>query len=311
MHVVIAGASGFVGTALTARLRSDGHEVTRLVRRRAEQGDEVTWSPANGIIDFTIMDRADAVVNLSGESISKIPWTKRRRAEILSSRVSATRSLADAMRQATDPPTVFLSGSAVGFYGDRPAERLDEHSAKGEGFLADVVERWEACAALAPPETRTVMFRTGVVMGRGGAMKTVSTLTNWFVSGRLGTGGQHWPWISLHDEVGALVHLLDSSISGPVNLAGPRPATADHIMSTLAERMRRPYLVPIPERALELTLGDAARELLLSSQKVVPAKLIADGYRFTHPTAESAIDALLDGTSSDPHAGASLASASR
>lgn len=293
MRVLVAGASGFIGTALTARLRAEGHDVTTLVRRRAVDPGEVTWSPAAGIIDFTVMDRVDAVVNLSGTSLAKLPWTKAYRAEILNSRVSATRTLTDAMRSAAKPPTVFLSGSAVGFYGDRPAERLTEESDPGTGFLSEVVERWEATAALAPAATRTVMFRTGVVVGRGGAMARVSALTKWFVSGRLGTGGQHWPWVSLDDEVGAIVHLLDSQLSGPVNIVGPVPATADQIMSTLAERMHRPYAIPVPERALELALGEAAKELLLSSQKVSPRRLLDDGYSFSHERIGDAIGAML------------------
>ncbi|WP_127793139.1 TIGR01777 family oxidoreductase [Agromyces sp. LHK192] len=294
MRILVAGASGFIGSTLVARLGDAGHEVVRLVRRRAESADEAAWSPAAGIIDFTVMDRVDAVVNLSGASLAHLPWTKRYRAEILSSRITATRTLADAMRKARRPPAVFLSASAVGVYGDRPAETLTESSPAGAGFLADVVERWERAASLAPDETRTVTFRSGVVLGDGGAMKRIRTLTRFGVAGRLGTGGQHWPWISHHDEVRAIEHLLDaSSLSGPVNLAGPTPATADRIMSHLAEKMRRPYAVPAPEKLLEFALGTAADELLLASQKVRPDRLLADGFRFDDETCEDAIDRML------------------
>ncbi|MGR2753820.1 TIGR01777 family oxidoreductase [Agromyces arachidis] len=293
MRVLVAGASGFIGTAVVARLVDAGHEVVRLVRRRATAPDELTWSPASGIIDFTVMDRTDAVLNLSGASMTRLPWTRRYRDEILESRVTATRTLADAMRKSSSPPSVFLSGSAVGIYGDRPGELVTEHSSPGTGFLADVVGRWEAAARLAPKETRTVLLRTGIIVGRGGAFKPIMRLTRAGVSGRLGTGGQYWPWIALDDEVGAIVHLLDSSVSGPVNLVGPTPATADRIMAAVAERLSRPYAIPVPEAILKLGLGNAADDLLLSSQKVRPQRLIDDGYRFRHVTVESAIDAML------------------
>jgi len=293
VHVLVAGASGFIGTALVERLTADGHEVVRLVRRRAQGPQEAAWSPAAGIIDFTVMDRVDAVVNLSGASLARLPWTKSYRGEIIASRVTATRTLADAMRKAKRPPAVFLSASAVGFYGDRPGELLTEFSSAGSGFLAEVVQRWEGAAALAPDETRRVLFRTGIVVGHGGAMQRIGMLTRFGLSSRLGTGGQHWPWISLRDEVAGIAHLLTSHISGPVNLAGPTPATADRVMSAMAERMHRPYTFTVPERLIGLALGGAADELLLFSQKVRPQRLIDDGFRFEHVTVESALDAML------------------
>lgn len=293
MRVLIAGASGFIGTALVERLTADGHEVVRLVRRRAQGSDEASWSPGAGIIEFTVMDRVDAVVNLSGASLARLPWSKNYRGEIVDSRVTATRTLADAMRKARRPPDVFLSASAVGYYGDRPGELLTEFSSAGSGFLAEVVGRWEGAAALAPDETRTVVFRTGIVVGHGGAMQRVGTLTRFGLSGRLGTGGQHWPWIALDDEISAIVHLLASELSGPVNVVGPTPATADRVMSAMSERMHRPYTFTVPERMLGLALGRAADELLLSSQKVRPKRLLDDGFRFEHVTVESALDAML------------------
>jgi uncharacterized protein (TIGR01777 family) len=293
VRVLVAGASGFIGTAVTSRLVEEGNEVLRLVRRRAHAEDEVSWSPASGIIDFTVMDRVDAVLNLSGASLTRLPWSRRYRDEIMESRVAATRTLADAMRKASSPPAAFLSGSAVGIYGDRPGELLTEHSVPGKGFLADVVGRWEAAAQLAPSETRTVLLRTGIIVGHGGAFKPVMRLTRTGASGRLSTGGQHWPWIALDDEVGAIVHLLGSSISGPVNLVGPTPSTADRIMAAVAERLHRPYAFQVPGPLLKLGLGAAAEDLLLSSQKVRPQRLIDDGYRFLHPTVEAALDAML------------------
>jgi uncharacterized protein (TIGR01777 family) len=299
MRVLVAGASGFIGAELVDRLTAGGHEVVRLVRRRAHAADEVSWSPASGIIDFTVMERVDAVVNLAGASLARIPWTKGYRHEILDSRVTSTRTLTDAMRKARKAPATFVNASAVGYYGDRPGELLTEYSSAGTGFLAGVVEKWEAAARLAPEQTRTVTLRTGIVVGHahahghGGALKRVGTLTKLGVSGRLGTGGQHWPWIALADEVGAIMHLLDSHVAGPVNLAGPTPATADRVMTAMAERMHRPYVFSVPEKLLELVLGQAADELLLSSQKMRPQRLIDDGYRFEHTTVETALDVML------------------
>ncbi|MWB97987.1 TIGR01777 family oxidoreductase [Agromyces seonyuensis] len=305
MRVLVAGASGFIGTALVARLREHGHDVVRLVRRRAESADESSWSPASGILDFTVMDRADAVVNLSGASLAKLPWTKSYRQELIDSRLGATRTLADAMRKAQRPPSVFLSASAVGYYGDRPGELLVESSPRGDGFLAELVARWETAAALAPRATRTVQFRTGLVIGAGGALAPVRTLTKFGLGSRIGLGGQHWPWISLDDEVGAILHLLETSqLAGPVNLAGPTPATADRVTRALAERMHRPHAFVVPEKVLGLALGDAADELLLASQKVSPVRLVADGYEFAHPTIEDAVDALVSASRRRSAAGA-------
>ncbi|WP_173922135.1 TIGR01777 family oxidoreductase [Agromyces sp. Marseille-P2726] len=304
MRVLVAGASGFIGTALVDRLTADGHEVVRLVRRRAHDHHESSWSPAAGIIDFTVIDRVDAVVNLSGASLARLPWTKHYRGEIAHSRIAATRTLTDAMAKAKRPPAVFLNASAVAYYGDRPGELLTEFSSAGSGFLTDAVQRWEAAAALAPEETRTVLFRTGIVVGHGGALQRIFTLTKTGLSGRLGTGGQYWAWIALDDEVSAIRHLLTSHHSGPVNLAGPTPATADRVMTAIAERLHRPYTFAVPERMLEMALGRAADDLLLSSQKVRPQRLLDDGFRFRHATVESAIDAPLSAPRAAPRAGA-------
>ncbi|MDR5701033.1 TIGR01777 family oxidoreductase [Agromyces aerolatus] len=297
MRILAAGASGFIGSALVGRLGAAGHEVVRLVRRPVEAGDEVSWSPADGRLDVSSVDGVDAVVSLSGASLAHLPWTKRYRDEILQSRISATRTLVDAMRAAARPPAVFLSASAVGIYGDRPAELLTEHSAIGTGFLADVVEQWEGQAALAPEATRTVMFRSGIVVGDGGgALQRVATITKLGLAGRLGSGEQHWPWIALEDEVRALEFLLESPLAGPVNLAGPTPATANEITSELAEQLHRPHALVVPERALELALGVAADELLLANQKVRPQRLIDAGFRFAHPVVSSAIAAMVSGS---------------
>ncbi|GAA4669287.1 TIGR01777 family oxidoreductase [Frondihabitans cladoniiphilus] len=293
LTVLIAGASGLIGTELTRQLKAKGHEVLSLVRRPSSTKTEFTWSPSAGILDYNLLDRADAVINLSGASLSKLPWTAKYKEEIHDSRVDATRTLAQAMHHASNPPKVFLSGSAVGIYGDRPLDVLTEESPRGAGFLADVVEDWEKEAHEAPEGTRVVTFRTGVVVGPGGAMKPLLALTKVFLGSRLGNGSQIWPWISLHDEAAAIVHLLTSDLEGPVNLAGPTPATSDRLTARTAKDLGRPYKLAVPEFVIKTALGEAGQEMLLSSQEVVPAKLLADGFVFEHQTVEQALDALI------------------
>lgn len=291
LRVLIGGASGMIGTELQRQLAGAGHTVLTLVRRAPAKPTEYTWAPDAKILDFRLLDEVDAVVNLSGASLSRLPWTPGWKREILRSRVNATRALVEAMSMSSRPPAVFLSGSAVAFYGGRPGQRLTEESSGGSGFLADVVAEWERVASLGPDATRTVLLRTGLVIGPGGAMPPLRLLTRLGLAGPIGTGAQHWPWISLADEAAAIVHLLTSTVSGPVNLAGPTPATAEHIGARLAQDLHRPFLFRAPERLLTLALQDAARELLLADQKVAPTRLLADGFVFRHATSDAAVDA--------------------
>ncbi len=292
-RILVSGASGFIGTELVRQLREDGHEAIKLVRRQPQAPDERNWAPSAHMLDTSILDGVDAVINLSGASLARLPWTPAYRKEILQSRLQATKALADAMAMAATPPEVFLSASAVGIYGDRPGERLTEDSPRGPGFLGDVVEAWERAAQIRPQKTRLVTFRTGFVIGDGGSLGPVMALTRFGLGARFGTGGDVWPWISLHDEAAAIRHLLDSELSGPVNLVGPVPATSDRITAHVAQRMHRWHPFTVPEWALGAALRDAGHELLLSSQAVVPERLLADGFEFRHRTAEQAIDAFL------------------
>ncbi|MCU1513841.1 MAG: nucleoside-diphosphate sugar epimerase [Microbacteriaceae bacterium] len=293
MRVLISGASGFIGSELVSQLRDDGHEVLKLVRRKPSNDDEVNWAPSAHMLDSSVMESVDAVVNLSGAPLAHLPWTRRYRAEILNSRVQATRTLVEAMRAAKKPPEVFLSGSAVGIYGDRPGERLTESSQRGPGFLGDVVEQWEQAATLRPPKTRLVTFRTGFVTGDGGSLAPVMALTKVGLGSRFATGGDFWPWISLYDEAAAIRHMMGSGIAGPVNLVGPVPATSDRITHYVAQRLHRWYPFVVPGAILGLALQDAAHELLLSSQRILPERLLADGFQFRHSTVEQAIDAFI------------------
>lgn len=294
MRVLLAGASGMIGGELRRQLAAAGHETRRLVRREPADADEFRWAPEERSIDPALFDWADAVVNLSGSSLQRLPWTHATKRRILSSRLQATGTLAEGMRRADTPPDVFVSGSAVGYYGDRPGQQLTEAATKGRGFLADVVDAWEAAARLAPSSTRVALARTGVVIGRGGALKPLLPLAKAGLAGPLGGGRQHWPWVSLHDEAAALIHLLTSSLEGPVNIAGPTPATAGEIVRALAQAVRRPYLLPVPKFAIELALQDAGRELLLADQLVVPKALLDDGFEFRDPTIEDAMDRLVE-----------------
>ena len=300
MIVLIAGGTGMIGRAVSEELALQGHEA-HVLTRSAEVAEAYPtahlWEPGRGSLDLdAIAANADgpieAIINLAGSSISKMPWTAARKNDILQSRLDATAELTGAMKRAKKKPSVFLSGSAVGIYGSRGDETLTEKSARGSGFLADVVEAWEK-AAEAPRGVRVVLLRTGIVLGDEGALGPIRLLTRFFVSGPLAGGKQWWPWISLRDEARAIVHLLTAKVAGPVNLVGPNPATAGTLMRTLAIQLKRPYLLPAPRFAISLALGEAGNEILLSSQKVIPTVLEDSGFVFDDVTVGHALSSAL------------------
>jgi uncharacterized protein (TIGR01777 family) len=291
-RAVIAGASGFIGRALVTELTSADWTVTRLVRGPATGANEVSWNPLTGTLDPTALSGADAVINLSGSSISRIPWTRSVRESIAASRREATTTLVTAINAAKSTPAVFLSGSAVGIYGDRGDEDLTETSKRGTGFLADVVDAWESNASKA--RCRTVFLRTGLVLGDGGALAPLRLATSFFAGARVGSGKQWWPWISHRDEIRAIVHLIDSKLSGAVNLVGPTPARSVDVTRELARIMKRPHLFVIPAFAIGL-IGDAGRELLLASQKIRATALEKDGFVFEHQTVSDALRWVVSG----------------
>lgn len=288
MKVLVAGSSGFIGTELCRQLREQGHVVMKLVRGNARMIGEYSWSPDDRTVDPKAIEAADAIVNLAGVPTGRIPWTPGYKRKILYSRVRGTQTIAEAIATSDNPPTIFLNGSAVGYYGDQPGVTLTEGSPKGSGFLSDVVEAWEKSAALTPATTRVVTFRTGLVVGRGGAFKPLIALTKLGLGARIGSGKQVWPWVSVHDEAAAIIHLLTSTLAGPVNIVGPTAATAGETTRTLALALARWHPFVIPTFALRL-LGDAADDLLLSSQHVVSERLIGDGFTFRDETIEQAI----------------------
>ena len=295
LRVVISGASGMIGRPLQRLLRDQGHAVHTLVRRTPQDASEHQWNPETGEIESGILDHVDVVVNLSGASIGRIPWTSGYKSTILASRITATDTLARAIRDAATPPRLLVQGSAVGFYGDRGDEKLSEESPQGAGFLAEVVHEWEAAAQPAASDATHIAYaRTGLVVGKGGAMAPLQLQTVLGVGGPIGSGRQWWPWISLHDEVRALAHLsTHQSADGIFTLVAPTPATAKDLTTELARHMRRPHWLGLPTAAISLLMGEAGRELLLSSQHISAERLMATGFRFDDVTLSAAIARLV------------------
>jgi len=291
MRVLVAGSTGFIGSELCLQLAQHGHTVLKLVRREPRTSEEFFWSPEKLVVDPSAISSADAVINLAAATTGRIPWTREYKKEILLSRVRGSQAIAEAISRSDAPPAVFINGSAVGFYGDRSREVLDENSSKGVGFLSDVVDAWELAARLTPPSTRLVLARTGLVIGNGGALSPLIPLTRLGLGARLGRGTQFWPWVSLRDEAAALVHLLDSALEGPVNIAGPESATSERVTSALAHALHRWHPWVVPEQAIRL-LGDAGEQLLLWGQRVTPKRLLDDGFEFSDPTIDSALRQL-------------------
>lgn len=293
-HVVISGASGLIGSALVASLRSDGVRVTTLVRRPAQRADEVPWLQDAGPLDPKVLEEADAVVSLSGASVGRFPWTRSYKSTLLWSRLTPTRTLSRALRTLGADAPAFVSASAVGYYGSAPGVRQDETSGPGDGFLSRLTIEWEQAAREAGDEARVTLLRTAPVVHEQGVLKPLLLLTKLGLSGPIGRGTQAWPWISLEDEVGAIRHILAEQITGPVNLTGPTRATANDLGFALARRMNRPYALRAPVWAVRAALGaDATEALLTNDVDLVPAVLNSTGYRFTHPTVEDAVAAAV------------------
>ena len=284
MRVLISGATGLVGSEVARQLTKSGHEAIRLVRRKATSQNEVEWNPATGYLEAEIMETIDAVVNMAGATTGKIPWTKKYKQEIVNSRLDSTRTLVEAMKLAQNPPKVFVSGSASGYYGDSGDQVLTEDSPKGSGFLSDLSFEWEQEALKAPSSVRVVLARTTMVMSKKlGALGRLLPLIKLGVGGPLGNGRQYWAWISQVDEAAAIIHLIKTeTASGAYNLTAPEPATCYQIIKSLATALHRLAIIPIPSFALKLAFGEAASELLLCSQNMSAKKLLDSGFRFEH-----------------------------
>ena len=298
LHIVVSGASGLVGEALVAYLSTAGHRVDRLVRRpnaRRSEG-EISWDPARGTIDAAALEGVDAVVHLAGAGVADGRWTAARRALIRNSRVDGTLALATALAALERPPRVLVAASAIGFYGDRSDAPLDEQSGRGDGFLAEVVQAWEAATEpAAAAGVRVVRLRLGVVLSpRGGALAKLLTPFRLGVGGRIGGGRQWMSWIALDDVLALVEHaLFDEGLAGPVNAVAPEPVENRTFTATLARVLRRPALLPLPRWAIEALFGDMGRETLLASARVLPRAAEARGFRFSWPTLEPALMHLL------------------
>ena len=286
MKIAVTGSSGLIGSGLVPALREDGHEVLRLVRRTPRTADEHRWAPEHRQIDDAVLADVDAVVNLAGVGIGDRRWTARYKRAVLASRVDATCTISQALaRVAADGRArVLLSASAVGYYGDTGDRTVDETSPGGTDFLARVCADWEAATEpAAEAGVRVAMLRSGLVLGPGGILGRMAPLFRLGLGGRLGSGRQYWPWIALDDEVAAIRFLLTGSLSGPVNLTAPNPATNAEFTQALAGVLHRPAVLPVPGIALRIALGEFGPVGVLAGQRAVPAKLLEAGFSFAHP----------------------------
>ena len=296
MRVLVSGSSGLIGSELVKRLQADGHEVTRLVRRLPGPG-EAGWDPKEGTADAPALEGHDAVVHLAGAGLGDHRWTESYKAEILNSRKGGTLLLTRTLAGLAQPPKVLVSGSAVGYYGDRGDEELTEESGPGPGFLAEVVRQWEA--ATAPAEEagiRVAHVRSGIVQSpRGGSLGKLILPFKLGLGGRIGSGRQWLSWVSIDDEVGGILHLLHrDDLRGPFNVTAPYPVRFEEYVKALGRALGRPTVIPTPTLGLDLLLGrEMVREMLLGGQRVLPAKLQASGFKHRHPRMEGALADLL------------------
>jgi uncharacterized protein (TIGR01777 family) len=290
---MIAGSSGLIGTSLIPLLRHSGHEVLRLVRREPRAPDERGWDPPAGRMQDGAMDGVDAVVNLCGVGIAERRWSGARKQAIRDSRVEPTEVLAAAVAANRIPHLINASG--INYYGDTGDRQVDESAPAGTGFLAEVCHDWEAATSAAVPGSRVVYLRSGAVLSpSGGLLGTLRPVFSLMLGGRIGTGQQYLPWISLDDEVGAIAFLLErTEVTGPVNLVGPQPATNAEFTRELGAVLHRPTPFPVPSVVLRTLLGELAQELVLTGPCTVPSVLQSSGYSFQHPTVAEALAAAI------------------
>jgi uncharacterized protein (TIGR01777 family) len=295
VRIAITGSSGLVGTALQARLAADGHTVVPIVRAAGRPGT-ITWDPMAGRLDPTDLEGLDGVVHLAGEGIGDKRWTDEQKRKILESRSKGTTLLAEALAATTARPPVLVSGSAIGFYGDRGDEQLTEASGPGTGFLTEVCLAWEASTAAAEAAgIRVAHLRTGIVLApKGGALGKMLPLFRLGLGGRFGSGRQWMSWVALDDEVDAIRFLLTHDVSGPVNATAPNPVTSAVFAKALGASLHRPSFVPVPAFGPRLLLGrELADQLLFASQRVHPDVLIDAGYVFHHAELDDALRSVL------------------
>jgi uncharacterized protein (TIGR01777 family) len=290
-RIAITGASGMIGSALLGHLKSEGHTVQRLVRRPVVSPDEVFWNPKTGEVDLAPLEGVDAVIHLAGANVGDKRWSKKYRAEILNSRLLGTNTIATAVGKLK--PQVFISSSAIGWYGETGNRSVTEDDRPGDDFLAAVCKEWES-AADAASNTRVVKIRTGLVLEpTSGALGKMLPLFKLGIGGKLGNGKQWWSWITLHDQIKAICYLLEKDLEGPINLVSPNPATNQEFTAALARALRRPALIPVPGFALKIALGGFSSEIL-GSKRVLPKKLTDSGFEFDYPHLAPALAALIN-----------------
>jgi uncharacterized protein len=291
MRIGITGASGLIGTALSTSLQRDGHHIVRFVRRDTTDPAEIPWQPGR-VLDPALLEGLDAVVHLAGAGVGDKRWTDSYKQQILRSRVDGTTTIAEAMAKATEGPRILVCGSAIGYYGDTGDRPTDETGPKGAGFLADVVQQWEAAADPAINAGLRVAFaRTGlVVSSKGGAWQKLFPIFKAGLGGKLGSGSQYWSAISLDDEVRALRYLIDEDLQGPVNLVGPTPLTNADVTKIMGEVLKRPAILPVPSFALKAVLGEFAEDTLASA-RIIPQVLSQAGFQWQQPDMRSMIEA--------------------
>lgn len=290
MKILITGATGFIGASLLKHLTVQGHSVFTLTRSKSksQQAQHFYWEPREGIIELTPEFEVDAVIHLAGENILG-RWTKRKKDEILQSRVCGTTLLCETLAKLQRPPALLISGSAIGFYGDTQAAFVDESTANGSGFLADVAVQWEDAAKVAEHAgIRTILLRTGLVMARhGGVLKNMSLPFSLGLGGKIGDGQQYMSWVAMEDALAIVDFLLQHpTLAGPVNMVAPEPATNEEFTKALGKALRRPTLLPMPAAIARLVFGEMADEALLVSTRVMPNCLQQAGYQFLYPSVE-------------------------
>jgi len=297
MDVLVTGASGLIGSALRPALVAAGHRPVTLVRRPVQGADEIFWDPATGRLDRASIEGAGAAIHLAGVGIGDKRWTDAQKRALRESRLQSTGLLSRAIAGLREPPAVLLSASAIGWYGDRGDEILTERSTGGTGFLADLCQAWEA--ATAPAEqagTRVVHMRTGIVLTpKGGALRRLLPLFKLGVGGRFGSGAQWQSWITMDDEIAAMLHLLAADVAGPVNLTAPNPVRNREMTATLGRVLHRPAVIPVPRFAPSLLVGaELADNVLFFSQRVLPECLEDSGFAFAHPALEGGLRSMLE-----------------
>jgi uncharacterized protein len=297
MRIAVTGASGLIGTALSAALRGDGHDVRPVTRGAASGPGAIVWDPMAGEIDAAAFEGVDAVVHLAGANIGSKRWSEKTKREVYDSRVRGTDLLARTLAGLDPPPAVLLSGSAIGYYGDTGDEDVTETSPPGDDFFARLAVAWEGAAQPAVDAgIRTAFLRTSMVLsGSGGALGPMLPLFRLGLGGRMGSGRQWWSWISIDDEVGAIRLLLSrDDLAGPVNLASPDPITNGDMARALGRALHRPAVVPVPAFGPRLVLGrELADGVVFTSQRVRPAVLVGAGYEYRHPDVDTALSAVL------------------